>query len=297
VVLDPGKSMPAPPIQDDEAAEPGSEGNSEEMLFTAAEPELATAPADPGLSSQESAIGRSLEVNDSTANGAPSGDHQPGLGHPVSSDEVGVDGDDTSNTTKTTRSPAPNTSQRSKPKGSSPVLRSFLSPDSDGESSLSEQEKQRRRDTDSAGVQHVMDYERRAGRIPVEMPHENEGYDIESFDTSGELVRYIEVKSLSGAWDGYNVKVTPAQFRRAQRELHEFWLYVVEHAGSDERQLRRIQNPAGSITEFRFDDGWTCVEEISPIRTEDNDGSSRSAVALSTAGPTVTPEKQDDLRE
>lgn len=148
-----------------------------------------------------------------------------------------------------------------------PVLRSFLSADSDDESSLSKEEKERRRETDRAGISHVLEFERREGRFPEEMPHENEGYDIESFDASGEMVRYIEVKSLSGAWDGYNVKVTPAQFKKAQRELHDFWLYVVEHAGSEAPQLHRIQNPAGNVTEFRFDDGWTCVEEVLPIRT------------------------------
>jgi hypothetical protein len=160
------------------------------------------------------------------------------------------------------------------------VLRSFLSPDPDEESSLSDEEKERRRNTDLAGLKHVMEFESQQGRFPVEMPHENEGYDIESHDASGDVVRYIEVKSLSGPWDGYNVKVSPAQFKKAQRELDEFWLYVVEHAGSPTPRLRRIQNPAGSVTEFRFDDGWTCVEEISPIRTQATDESSPSADSM-----------------
>jgi len=53
---------------------------------------------------------------------------------------------------------------------------------------------------DQAGVDHVVEYETSRGVIPVVMPPKHPGYDIESKDNAGEIVRYIEVKSLSGDW-------------------------------------------------------------------------------------------------
>src|SRR5207247_1331861 len=85
-----------------------------------------------------------------------------------------------------------------------PVLRSYV-PSPDGSDSGSadqedEAEWQSRSPVDQAGVRHVLEYETTRGRIPKEMSHNNPGYDVESRDASGKVVRYIEVKSFSGMW-------------------------------------------------------------------------------------------------
>jgi hypothetical protein len=52
------------------------------------------------------------------------------------------------------------------------------------------------------------------------MEHHNRGYDVESFDSDGQIARYIDVKSLAGAWgpDGMPA-LSPAQYDFA-REPH-----------------------------------------------------------------------------
>jgi len=115
---------------------------------------------------------------------------------------------------------------------------------------------------DRAGVRRVVDHERAAGRHPEVMPHENPGFDVLSRGVTGRVLRHIEVKSVSGAWDDMGVGLTRTQFQFAQQHRDTFWLYVVEHALDDERaRVLRIADPAGRAEEFRFDDGWSAVSE------------------------------------
>jgi hypothetical protein len=115
---------------------------------------------------------------------------------------------------------------------------------------------------DQAGVSRVVDHERAAGRHPEVMPHENPGFDVLSRHGTGQVLRHIEVKSVSGAWDDMGVGLTRTQFEFAQQHRDTFWLYVVEYALDDERaRVLRIADPAGRADEFRFDDGWSAVIE------------------------------------
>jgi hypothetical protein len=93
------------------------------------------------------------------------------------------------------------------------------------------------------------------------MPHENPGYDIESRDASGKVVRYIEVKSFSGDWRSTYAVLSQQQFTKARRLGDLFWLYVVENAVSDSFAIYRIQNPALRANHFMFDDGWHALDE------------------------------------
>jgi hypothetical protein len=118
------------------------------------------------------------------------------------------------------------------------------------------------REVELAGVGRVLDYERSQGREPQEMEHLHEGYDIESFGEDGDIQRFIEVKSLRGAWDSYGAGLTAAQFRACQRLGDSYWLYVVEHAlGDEEAHIFRIRNPAANADQFLFDDGWKRLTE------------------------------------
>jgi hypothetical protein len=120
------------------------------------------------------------------------------------------------------------------------------------------------REVELAGVRRVLEYERSQGRQPEEMEHLHEGYDIESFGDEGQVQRYIEVKSLRGAWDSYGAGLTAAQFRACQRLGDAFWLYVVEHALDDrDAHIFRIRNPAAKADQFLFDDGWKPLTENS----------------------------------
>jgi hypothetical protein len=115
---------------------------------------------------------------------------------------------------------------------------------------------------EQAGVRAVLDAEEEAGRIATEMPVNNEGYDIESTNEAGETLRYIEVKSLGGSWgaDGFP-KITPPQLRWALEHEEHAWLYVVEHAESDDPRITRISDYANRATRFVYDPGWQALDQ------------------------------------
>ncbi len=110
-------------------------------------------------------------------------------------------------------------------------LRSYVSP-RDGD------ESQRPGEDDNAHAYAVEDaartaachYERERGRVPAEMSRTHPGYDIESRDRDGNLVRYIEIKGIEGEWTGYGAGLSRQQFFDAWEEGDRYWLYVVEFA-------------------------------------------------------------------
>jgi len=118
----------------------------------------------------------------------------------------------------------------------------------------------RRRAVDQAAVEKVLEYERRAGRTPEEMPHENAGFDVRSTASDGS-VRYIEVKGTSPNWDAQGVGLTSRQFQEAQRRTHDFWLYVVAIREDGASEPYRIQDPATRVDRYFFDDMWRLVAE------------------------------------
>jgi len=162
------------------------------------------------------------------------------------------------------------TSGTGKKKGR-PVLRSYVpSPDAaePETSGNAEDEEEGRSPIDEAGVRRVLTHELASGRTPKEMPHKNPGYDIESRDANGKVVRYIEVKSFSGEWRYTYAVLSRPQFNKARDLGDLFWLYVVERAESDDSVMYRIQNPAMHANHFMFDDGWRATAEPVPTSEE-----------------------------
>lgn len=114
---------------------------------------------------------------------------------------------------------------------------------------------------DRAGIAQVLRYEREAGRYPEEMPHENPGYDIESRDIAGNVLRYIEVKSVASLWDSQGVGLSATQFNTGHLYKEQYWLYVVERAEGLDARIYRIQDPARLVDQFLYDDGWRDLAE------------------------------------
>lgn len=139
-------------------------------------------------------------------------------------------------------------------------LRSYVSPLGSSESETRPRQDDDRGKTDAAGIEVVLSYERSCGREPMRMLHHHPGYDIESRDADGEIVRYIEVKSLTGAWTDLGAGVSAAQYRTGAELRDHFWLYVVEHAVSDP-QVYPIHDPVGKTDQFMFDHNWKLVAE------------------------------------
>jgi hypothetical protein len=122
-------------------------------------------------------------------------------------------------------------------------------------------ESERRNAIDAAGVRRAIDSELECGRFPTEMPHAHPGYDIESKDKAGHIVRYIEVKSTGVAWDAQGVALSDVQFDRARSLGDAYWLYVVDRALDGAAVIHRIQNPAQRVGQYFFDGGWRGVAE------------------------------------
>lgn len=109
---------------------------------------------------------------------------------------------------------------------------------------------------DKAGINHVLEFEVNNGRLPSVMPHHHPGYDIEVKDRDAKIVRYIEVKSLSGDWGMDGAALTKPQFEKAKEFGDKYWLYVVERAQREDYKIHPIRSPAQRVNQFIYDDGW-----------------------------------------
>jgi hypothetical protein len=118
----------------------------------------------------------------------------------------------------------------------------------------------------SRGVERVVAYEKDQGRHPEIMPPLNKGFDVKSKDGDGNVIRLIEVKSISGDWGDQGVGVTKAQFEFSRDSSEMSWLYVVERAFDDSNHMiYAINNPARQVTRFMYDKGWKAVAEDTTI--------------------------------
>ncbi len=177
--------------------------------------------------------------------------------------ELGNSGNGSRSGSSTGRSSVgPDGAERSPSRRSRSPLRTYvLPPDAEYSRETDGELAKRRSSTDQAGINRVLEYEEEAGRFAWAMPHENPGYDIESMNEQAEVVRFIEVKSLTGYWDKQGVKVSHTQFATAQKYGEKYWLYVVERAEDEDYAIIAIQDPARQVSEFRYDDGWRDMGE------------------------------------
>lgn len=119
---------------------------------------------------------------------------------------------------------------------------------------------QERMDLEEQAINLILQHEPGLHRTPMHNP----GFDLTESDANGKTIRWIEVKAMTGDLHGRPVGLSDTQFRSAQEHGEQYWLYVVEHAGSpDDARIVRIQDPAGRASTFTFDHGWLNVAEIS----------------------------------
>ncbi|WP_189062576.1 DUF3883 domain-containing protein [Deinococcus arenae] len=111
------------------------------------------------------------------------------------------------------------------------------------------------REVDQRGMAYVMEHERRRGHIPEDVSMDyGAGYDICSVDQDG-VIRYIELKTMSGPWQERGVALSANQFAMARQQTTQYWLYVIENLDG-EPTLHEIQNPFERITSYTFDNTW-----------------------------------------
>ncbi|MCI2285150.1 DUF3883 domain-containing protein [Colwellia sp. MSW7] len=80
----------------------------------------------------------------------------------------------------------------------------------------------------------------------------NKGFDIRELNSEGDLVRYIEVKTLTGMWAEGGVAVTESQLEFAQVN-DEWWLFVVENVNCNNPSVYVFENPVQEANRFMFD--------------------------------------------
>ena len=142
------------------------------------------------------------------------------------------------------------------------VLRSYVRPagEADADRERDSEGARRREEIDAAAVDAVVSYEKKMGREPERMPHENEGFDLISTSADG-TKRFIEIKGTSPRWDKQGVALSDRQFQEARDRTSEFWLYVVE-VGLQDSEPIRIQDPATRVKQYFFDSGWRVADEV-----------------------------------
>jgi hypothetical protein len=93
-------------------------------------------------------------------------------------------------------------------------------------------------------------------------PPGNKGFDLVENDSAGEPERWVEVKAMKATLHDRPIGMSSTQFEFARKAGEQYWLYVVEQAGTDEARIVKIQNPARRAGYFTFDQGWLAVAEL-----------------------------------
>ena len=96
----------------------------------------------------------------------------------------------------------------------------------------------------ASGIKAAMEYERRHGRLPVDVSGRSMGYDIESRDAEGRAI-YIAVRAREGVG---GVSITPNEMRVARNAGPNYYLYV---AYGD--SLARVRDPGHILAARRTD--------------------------------------------
>lgn len=96
----------------------------------------------------------------------------------------------------------------------------------------------------SSGIKTAMAYERRSGRLPVDVSGHSMGYDIESRDAEGRA-RYIAVRARKGSG---GVSITPNELRVARNTGSDYYLYVIYDGA-----ITRVPDPGHTLTVRRVD--------------------------------------------
>ena len=123
------------------------------------------------------------------------------------------------------------------------------------ETVLGESEYQERKKIEEQAIKFILNQEPDWQRTKASNP----GFDLYKSGENGEHIYWCEVKAMTGSLDNRSVGLSYTQFEYARDKGGNYWLYIVEHTGTDQAQIIRIQNPAGRTRTFTFDHGWRSI--------------------------------------
>lgn len=117
--------------------------------------------------------------------------------------------------------------------------------------------------SDPDGLDHAKRMQLESKAIDKILQHEptlkhteagNKGFDLYEAHGSGNITRWVEVKSMTGSLNDRPVGMSRAQFDLASEKGDAYWLYVVERAAEiGNARILKIQNPAGQARTFTLD--------------------------------------------
>jgi len=103
------------------------------------------------------------------------------------------------------------------------------------------------KETEVAAMAAVMDFERKAGRTPVDVSKENRGWDIESADGTGRL-RFIEVKGRRP--DAETVCISRNEWLTAMNKRGDYYLAIAIVDNGRVTDLHMVADPRKGSHEF-----------------------------------------------
>ena len=112
--------------------------------------------------------------------------------------------------------------------------------------------KQERMELESSAIEKIIELE----PCLQQTPPGNEGFDLYEEDAEGNVIRWIEVKSMTGSLRNHPVGISSAQFKFALENSESFWIYIVEYASESKSRIIRIRNPLKHVRTFSLDYGW-----------------------------------------
>ncbi|MHA7627404.1 sacsin N-terminal ATP-binding-like domain-containing protein [Corallococcus sp. M7] len=137
---------------------------------------------------------------------------------------------------------------------------------------------------DPDGLEHAarMEIEEQAIALIISLepqlhrtPEGNPGFDLYEANDGGQMVRWVEVKSMMRSLEERPVGLSHTQFDCAREKGDAYWLYIVEYATDPARaRVLKIQNPVALTRTFTFDRGWRNVaaETRPPVAVRDSVG-------------------------
>jgi Domain of unknown function (DUF3883) len=145
--------------------------------------------------------------------------------------------------------------------GESRVFVSYIAVrDADDEPDPDGIDQKRRLELEERAIQIIVDREPNLRRTSANNP----GFDLVEQDEAGQPIRWVEVKAMASSLKSRPVGMSRTQFLAAQDYGNQYWLYIVENAGSDPANVIRIEDPAGKARTFTFDHGWIRVASTAP---------------------------------
>jgi hypothetical protein len=104
--------------------------------------------------------------------------------------------------------------------------------------------------TERAAVDAVMAAERRIGRLPIEMPPNNKGFDIESKGTDG-VLWFIEVKGRVAGAETFTI--TRSEVGVGKNKVYQHILALVEVNEATPHDVRYVRRAFEDVGDLPFD--------------------------------------------